>query len=65
MFTSLHHVSGEWWWGHRGLFNVRSWSTQSARKIQFVIGVGGEVQGLRTVVDHALSDELTLFRKVS
>lgn len=48
---------------HRSVF-VNCVLSDSARKLQFVIGPKGTVVGLSTLVKKAMGDELTYFRKI-
>jgi CubicO group peptidase (beta-lactamase class C family) len=62
--ATLHHVTAEWWWAHRQ-YGVRSWITDSAAKLQFVVGPDGTVDGIHYQVEHAMPDHLAFFKKVA
>ncbi|KAI5369638.1 Putative beta-lactamase/transpeptidase [Septoria linicola] len=62
--ATLHHVSGDFWWAHKCSDRVSSWITDEALKVQFVVGVNGEVTGMRYQAEPAMPDELAFFLKV-
>lgn len=61
--ATLHHVSGETWWVHQRS-GPSSWITDSAKKLRFVVGVDGNVDGMKFQAESEMADELAFFQMV-